>query len=90
MTEEQAALMWCPFSRVGSFASSFSAPASASTGYNRAIVNREAVTQERGIHRVIENVPIPSGSECIGSRCMAWRTEAGDNFNGRCGLVPAG
>ncbi len=90
VTEEEARNMWCPFSRVMVSASSFTSPASASAGYNRALVSRETVSQERGIHRVVENVPIPSGSECIGSRCMAWRTEYGDNFSGRCGLVPEG
>lgn len=87
MTEEQAVLKWCPFARVMVSASSFTSPASASAGYNRVIVSREAVNETRGIHRVVENVPIPSGSECIGSRCMAWRARPRED-GGECGLVP--
>lgn len=92
VSEQAAALMWCPFSRVMVSSSSFTSPASASAGYNRAIVSREAVNEARGIHRVVESVPIPSGSECIGSRCMAWRRlyGTGEPGEGECGLVPKG
>lgn len=89
VTEETARNLWCPFSRVMVSASSFTSPASSSAGYNRALLSRETVSEERGIHRLVESVPIPTGSECIGSRCMAWRRVygTGEDGAGECGLV---
>ena len=31
---------------------------------------------------------VPAGTNCIGSRCMAWRVAARSPEFGRCGLVP--
>jgi len=72
MTEEEALKRWCPFARVMWTYSPDDAVAAAAI--NRRVDDNRTTT-------------LPAGTNCIGSRCMAWR-ENSITGNGRCGLVP--
>ena len=65
MTEEDAKTKWCPFARV-------SCANTPETGNHAA--NRNAV--------MLDEAPsLTAGSQCVGSRCMAWRGQYTPEFH---------
>lgn len=63
MTEDEARMKWCPFSRVLAQTYTQQGEFKVSTGYN---YNRSPDDEEGYI---------TPASMCIGSACMAWRTQ---------------
>jgi hypothetical protein len=74
MTEEQALEKWCPFARV-MWPREIEESGIGAAGINRRVDDNRTTT-------------LPAGTNCIGSRCMAWRVAARSPEFGRCGLVP--
>ncbi len=76
MTEEQALKKWCPFARV-MWTRDIEESGIAAAGINRRVDDNRTTT-------------LPAGTNCVGSRCMAWRAFRNRAVapGGRCGLVP--